>query len=227
MPLTTSVDARDIPAAAQGQCEVLCVLTCVLRLVVLCLWRNGFPTTNRTSPGSTSHGNHQNPTQSGTIKARHGSHPRSRSMMAAFSSWNTHDHEGVPHENRCKNFSTKLLGNAGRIGIFAFEEFSHESGRKPLSLAQIRRLEVPVSSFHRNTVSPKHQNTSSVPLFPRNPLFPALRSGHRLFQRPSPGKQFPCSKYRTYEKYEKNVLVNGNADTGNHRRGERRHWVHL
>ena len=29
------------------------------------------------------------------------------------------------------------------------------------------------------------------PLFPRNPFFPALRSGHRLFQRPSPQKQIP------------------------------------
>ena len=29
------------------------------------------------------------------------------------------------------------------------------------------------------------------PLFPRNPLFPALRSGHRLFQRPSRQKQIP------------------------------------
>ena len=28
-----------------------------------------------------------------------------------------------------------------------------------------------------------------------NPHFPALRSGHRLFQRPSPGKQFPSNKY--------------------------------
>jgi len=26
---------------------------------------------------------------------------------------------------------------------------------------------------------------------PTNPFFPALRSGHRLLQRPSPGKQFP------------------------------------
>ena len=31
------------------------------------------------------------------------------------------------------------------------------------------------------------------PLFPRNPFFPALRSGHPLFQRPSPGKQFLSS----------------------------------
>jgi hypothetical protein len=27
-----------------------------------------------------------------------------------------------------------------------------------------------------------------------NPLFPAIRSGHRLFQRPSPGKQFPSNE---------------------------------
>jgi hypothetical protein len=28
-----------------------------------------------------------------------------------------------------------------------------------------------------------------------NPLFPAIRSGHRLFQRPSPGKQFPSNNF--------------------------------
>ena len=28
-----------------------------------------------------------------------------------------------------------------------------------------------------------------------NPLFPAIRSGHRLFQQPSPGKQFPSNKF--------------------------------
>jgi len=44
--------------------------------------------------------------------------------------------------------------------------------------------------FHRNTALPNHRNTSSNPPFPRNPHFPALRSGHRLLQRPSPQKQF-------------------------------------
>jgi hypothetical protein len=69
--------------------------------------------------------------------------------------------------NRCKNFLTNFLGNAGRIGIFAFEEFPHESGSKPLSLAQIRRLEVPVSLFspkHRPSEPPKHL---FQPPFPR------------------------------------------------------------
>jgi hypothetical protein len=40
--------------------------------------------------------------------------------------------------------------------------------------------------FHRNTALPKHRNTSPPPFFSRNPHFPAFRSGHRLFQRPSP-----------------------------------------
>jgi hypothetical protein len=31
------------------------------------------------------------------------------------------------------------------------------------------------------------------PLSPRNPFFPALRSGHRLFQRPSRQKQIPSN----------------------------------
>jgi outer membrane receptor protein involved in Fe transport len=38
------------------------------------------------------------------------------------------------------------------------------------------------------TDAPKH---FFRPLFPRNPFFPRLRSGHRLFQRPSPQKQIP------------------------------------
>ena len=45
-----------------------------------------------------------------------------------------------------------------------------------------------VSPKHRNTETPKHRNTSSVP------LFPALRSGLRLLQGPSPQKQIPSTK---------------------------------
>ena len=47
----------------------------------------------------------------------------------------------LPTESAARNFPVKFLGNAGRMGIFAFEDFSHESGRKPLFLAQIRSLE--------------------------------------------------------------------------------------
>jgi len=47
------------------------------------------------------------------------------------------------------------------------------------------------SSFQR--FSFQHFSFTQIPLFPRNPLFPALRSGHRLFQRPSPQKQIPIS----------------------------------
>ena len=42
--------------------------------------------------------------------------------------------------------------------------------------------------------------TRYVHLNPVNPLFPALRSGHRLFQRPSPEKQFPSSQRPSPEK---------------------------
>ena len=64
-----------------------------------------------------------------------------------------------PHPPGTTEWPTKLLGKADRIDIFVFEEFSHESGRKPLSHAQIRRLEVPVSLFspkHRPSEPPKH-----------------------------------------------------------------------
>jgi hypothetical protein len=55
-----------------------------------------------------------------------------------------------PGRNRAPNdFPTKLLGNADRIAIFVFEEFPHECGRKPLSLAQIRRLEHALDSVRR------------------------------------------------------------------------------
>jgi hypothetical protein len=68
---------------------------------------------------------------------------------------------GLHRENNflAIRFFQSILGNAGRIGIFAFEEFPHESGSKPLSLAQIRRLEVPVSLFspkNRPSEPPKH-----------------------------------------------------------------------
>ncbi len=91
-------------------------------------------------------------------------------------------------------FPTKFLGKADMIDIFAFEEFPNESGRKPLSLAQIRYWEVPVSLFspkHRPSETPKH--LFHPPHVPRNPHFPALRSGRRLFQRHSPQKQFPSN----------------------------------
>ena len=45
------------------------------------------------------------------------------------------------HPSTKRNIPTIFLGKVERMAIFAFEEFSHEFGRKPLSLAQIRRLE--------------------------------------------------------------------------------------
>ena len=47
--------------------------------------------------------------------------------------------------------------------------------------------------FHTETPSTDAPKHLFRPLFPRNPLFPRLRSGHRLFQRPSPPKQIPSN----------------------------------
>ena len=61
-----------------------------------------------------------------------------------------------PNENRCNNFPTKIptkiLGNAGRLGIFTFEEFPHESGCNHLHLAQIPEPPsgVPVAANPKN-----------------------------------------------------------------------------
>ena len=45
------------------------------------------------------------------------------------------------------------------------------------------------------------------PFSPATPLFPAIRSGHRLFQRPSPGKQFPSN--HAYEQLRLKLLKSG------------------
>jgi hypothetical protein len=79
----------------------------------------------------------------------------------------------TPKESAARRFFKRILGNAGRIGIFALEEFPHESGSKPLSLAQIRRLEVPFSLFspkHRPSETPKHLFQS--PRSPATPISP-------------------------------------------------------
>lgn len=173
----------------------------------------------RTLPGSTNPGNHQSLTQTGLTKAlkghgrlahqgrtmvirvatgstksRHGSPRRSRLAMVACLSWNTPDLEGIPYiKTPLPEDFEKILGKAGRKAIFALEWFPNESGCKPLSLAQTRRSEVPVSTLYRNTVLSKHRHPSAVPRSPRNPHFPALRSGHRPLQRPSQQKKIPRS----------------------------------
>jgi hypothetical protein len=80
--------------------------------------------------------------QTGSTKARHEKPPKSCSMMAASWFSNTPVLNGALCENRSpKDFPTKSLGKANWIGIFAFENFHHGNDFKPLSTAQIRRLE--------------------------------------------------------------------------------------
>jgi hypothetical protein len=54
-----------------------------------------------------------------------------------------------------------------------------------------RFCQIPASS---GTFFFQYFSFTQLPLFPRNPLFPRLQSGHPLFQRPSPQKQFPSSQ---------------------------------
>ena len=67
---------------------------------------------------------------------------------------------------------------------------STQSPNSPLKSA-FRSLQMCLS--RRNTGLPKHRNTSSVSLFPRNPVIPAIRSALRLSQRSSPQKQISSS----------------------------------
>jgi PEP-CTERM motif len=44
-------------------------------------------------------------------------------------------------------------------------------------------------------------------IFINNPLFPAFRSGHRLFQRSSPGKQFPSNQCKTERQTHIHIMI--------------------
>jgi hypothetical protein len=49
--------------------------------------------------------------------------------------------------------------------------------------------------FHEVSAGTGLKQSPGIDLFVAdNPFFPALRSGHRLFQQPSPGKQFLSSQ---------------------------------
>ena len=52
-------------------------------------------------------------------------------LMAAFSSWNTHDLECVPRRNRCKDFPTKFLGKTYRIATLTLDVTCDESDDPP------------------------------------------------------------------------------------------------
>ena len=60
------------------------------------------------------------------------------------------------------------------------------------SFLQVHKKEAPLAKEKKYaetppTAAPEHL---SRPFFPRNPHFPALRSGHRLFQRPPTESNF-------------------------------------
>ena len=55
--------------------------------------------------------------------------------------------------------------------------------------------------------------TSSSPPFPPQPPFPRLRSGHRLFQRPSPQKQIPSTQIISLQtKYNESETIDNDKE---------------
>ena len=173
--------------------------------------RNGFPTKNRIWIGSTNPGNQKsqtasgpakalkerwrpanecrtmmNPVPTGSTNARLGKPRRSRLAMAAYSSWNTPDIEGT-HTSRTAvpGFSKNSL--AMRTGkLFSrLRNLTMILTKSPIS------LQFPAGPTPWTAPGIRFMHRFS-PLFPRNPFFPALRSGPG-FLRPSRQKQIPSS----------------------------------
>jgi hypothetical protein len=120
--------------------------------------------------------------------ARHGWHPKSNWTTAEPWFSNTPDKQEAhpPKNRRQKEFLAKRPGEL-RSGRVDFPPKSPDSGNS-------RHLG---SSLHFRISTFSVSALPKLPPFPRNPFFPRLRSGHRLFQRPSPGKQFPSNHLRT------------------------------
>jgi hypothetical protein len=85
---------------------------------------------------------------------------------------------------RQKAAAKRNLGKAARRATLAANEF-------PSEISKLGQIPARLGVFsYRNTA---HCRTEALlpPPFPPQPLFPRLRSGQSLFQRPSPQKQIP------------------------------------
>jgi len=139
---------------------------------------------NRASPGSTNTGNHHPLARTGSSKSRLVNHPRPHWVTAAaFWLSNIPDIEAPPTKKHCpKKIPTKFLGKSDRISIFAFEVICHDSDATPSLHARFRRTNA-FGGSGAVVFSP------FPPPFLLPPLFSALPSDHRLFQRPSPKRK--------------------------------------
>ena len=160
--------------------------SCVLLLQVLSLWKNGSPTKNPILTGSTVPGIHPIPIQMATTKAKHGRHPKSNWTTVAswFSNPPDKQEARLPGSPSTEKPSPKEI-LAKRPAELRSRQM--EIGVKFSESADYRRGLGFFLTETPSTAAPKHLFR---PLFPRNPLFPRLRSGHQLFQRPSAESKF-------------------------------------
>ncbi|MBM4075047.1 MAG: glycosyltransferase, partial [Planctomycetes bacterium] len=127
------------------------------------------------------------------------------------------DHEGTPVgilEAQISGLPVVSTRHAGipdvvQEGVTGFlvDEFDvEEMARQMIKIAEDAELAGQMGRAARDIVSSKFSFERTLGQLSRilheaaNPLFPALRSGHRLFQRPSPQKQIPISGSRNLEK---------------------------
>ncbi len=148
--------------------------------------RNGSPTTNRISTGSTVPGIHQARPLKTSTKAPPGNQRKSPSAMAE--PWFSISPEAL---KRQKKPLPKILGTAARKAMLATNDFRSE-------ISRFRQIPANSGGFLAKAPSTDAPQHRECPLFPRNPLFPALRSSPTPASEASRQKQIP-SRHRAVE----------------------------
>jgi alpha-L-fucosidase 2 len=85
---------------------------------------------------------------------------------------------------------TGMYQNLGQFEVALPRAKPAENYRRELDIGRA----VHTVSYTSDGVAFRREAFASFPDQVINPFFPRLRSGHRLFQRPSPGKQFPSNQ---------------------------------
>jgi len=128
--------------------------------------RNGFPTTNRTSPGSTNPGNYQNPTQTGSINLNMEESPRSPAQLWQHPRLGIHlTAKGFPTKTAARIFQLNSLAKRSgwlfsRLRSFPMNPAANHCSLPKfavwsLELRSVRKMFRPFGSlFHRNPFSP-------------------------------------------------------------------------
>ena len=167
---------------------------------------HAFPTTNPASTGSIDLEDHPIPIPTVSTKLRHGRHPKSIWTTAA--SWFSNPPDppgGYEKQPNPKKILAKRLGELGSRAVkIVVNSPDPARFRRPAEPVSFERFSfqhlppaMPVSASSDSAVfatAPAAFSTTRAPPSPPQPPSPRLRSGHRLFQRPSRPKQIPGSR---------------------------------